>query len=157
FALAYSGSYMDEFINFVIDEWLLFLIFAIVFGLLMRSLFAAKLSGAKPVNVQEMLRMTNSEDDAAVILDVRTEGEFKEGHVSNSIHVPVGALGSRIKELEKFRSRSIIINCQTGARALAAAQVLKKQGFTDLFFLNGGMNSWVNANLPVEKGLKKKK
>lgn len=90
----------------------------------------------------------------AVVIDVRTSGEFVTGHVPESINIPRDALKGRLSELEKFRGRPLILNCASGARAGGACGELKRLGFENVFKLSGGMNSWIQAGLPMAKGSK---
>lgn len=90
----------------------------------------------------------------AVVIDVRTAGEFVTGHVPESINIPRDALKDRVGELEKFRGRPLILNCASGARAGGACGDLKRLGFENVFKLSGGMNSWIQAGLPMAKGSK---
>ena len=126
---------------------MLFAALLVITFLLARSFAGAK--GIKDVNATEAVRLINQQD--AVVLDVRTEDEFKGGHVLNSIHIPVGLLQNRINELEDYKSKPVIVNCRTGNRSAAACSVLRKQGFTSIFKLQGGILAWENANLPLIK------
>lgn len=146
---------MDRFIEFVTAEWMLFTALFIVLGLLLRNALAPKLSGVKDVDTNQAIRMLN--DEKTVVVDVRLDGEFKSGHILHAVNIPVGALESRIRELEKHKTASIIVSCQSGNRSRAAAQILRKHGFNDVFNLAGGMAAWTTANLPIAKGDKSKK
>lgn len=145
---------MDEFINFLSDEWALSIAFVFVFTLLVRSFLDPILSGIKNIKPQDAVRLIN--DDNTIVLDVRLDKEYSEGHILNSLHIPVGALESRIKELESYKTNTIILNCQTGARSKHAGSILKKHGFTTMYNIDGGINAWVNANLPLNKNGKRK-
>ena len=82
----------------------------------------------------------------SVLLDVRTVGERKSSSIPTSIHIPVHELSSRLKELEKHRSKEIICYCASGSRSVSAALKLKKAGFT-VGNLKGGIGSWNFSNL----------
>jgi len=146
---------MEQFTNFLFDEWPLTLAFVFITILLGRSFLEPMMSGVKAVKPQEAVRLMN--DDDTVIVDVRLEKEFKEGHIIDSIHIPVGALESRIRELDSAKDKKIIVNCQTGMRSKQGGAILKKHGFENLNSIDGGMNAWINANLPVSKSSKKSK
>lgn len=88
----------------------------------------------------------------ALVLDVREDAEFASGHITDARHIPLAKLAERIKELEKFKDKPILVNCQGGIRSLKACDILRKQGFTNLHNLQGGLNAWVAAKLPVVKG-----
>lgn len=145
---------MEEFIRFLAEQWILFGAFLFITFLLARNFLAASMSGVKHIDVNTAIRMMN---DGAIVIDVRLENEFKNGHIQEARLIPVGALEARVKELEKEKNKDIILSCQTGNRSLRAAQILKKHGFESIYNLSGGMGAWVNANMPVETGVKKKK
>lgn len=123
---------------------------AVVSGvMLLWSFFGRRLLGVAEVGTLEATRLINQKD--ALVLDVRDEGEFKAGHIPNSRHIPLAGIGSRLKELEKFRQRPVVIICRSGSRSGAAAGILKKSGFNNVVVLQGGLAAWAQANLPVEK------
>jgi phage shock protein E len=86
----------------------------------------------------------------ALILDVRTPGEFGEGHVPNAVNIPHNELASRLSELNSSSDRPIVLYCKSGRRAGMAAEVLQRAGYTDLHHLTGDMNAWMAAGLPTE-------
>lgn len=145
---------MEEFTNFLFDEWPFTLAFIFITVLIGRSFIEPILSGVKTLNAQDAVQLINRKD--AIVLDVRLEHEFKEGHIIDSIHIPVGSLASRIRELDHAKDKTIVINCQTGMRSKQAGGILKKHGFTNLYSIDGGMNAWINANFPINKSTKRK-
>lgn len=72
----------------------------------------------------------------ALVVDVRTEEEFMDEAFPGAINIPVGALQSRIKELEP-KDRPIILYCASGARSALAVRVLKSMGWTDVVNAGG--------------------
>jgi rhodanese-related sulfurtransferase len=85
------------------------------------------------------------------IVDVRTADEFAKGHLRDAKNIPLADLSSRIGELEKSKARSVIIVCQTGARADKAARKLAAAGYEDVVSLEGGLAAWQAASLPLAK------
>ena len=88
---------------------------------------------------------------SALVLDVREPDEFAQGHLQGARNVPLSQLESRIKELEKFRDKPVLVVCQRGSRASKAAKLLKAQNFSALNVLKGGMQAWLDANMPTGK------
>ena len=146
---------MEQLTNFLFDEWPLSLALVFIIILIGRSYLEPIMSGVKSLKAPDAVRLMNGDD--TIIVDVRLEKEFKEGHILDSIHIPVGALESRIKELSNSKDSTVILNCQTGMRSKQAGGILKKHGFTNLYSIDGGMNAWISANLPVSKSTKRKK
>ena len=89
-----------------------------------------KLIFGKKVDLQEVI------SKGAVILDVRTKGEYQSGHLRNSINIPVDNLPQNLKKLKK--DKPIITCCASGARSASARRFLKSNGFEEVY--NGG--SW---------------
>jgi rhodanese-related sulfurtransferase len=105
--------------------------------------------GSKEVSVQQAVQLINRRD--AVVLDVRDAQEYGSGHIANARHIPAADVGKRIAELDKVKQRPVIVACRTGARAGAACALLRKNGFTEVFALKGGIVGWQQASLPLEK------
>jgi len=77
-------------------------------------------------------------NDGALLLDVRTRGEFASGHAKNAKNIPLDELGSSLKKLNK--ERNIVVVCASGARSGSAVSLMKRNGFLNCY--NGG--SWIN-------------
>jgi rhodanese-related sulfurtransferase len=86
-----------------------------------------------------------------LVLDVRTQDEFARGHIVGAKHVPVADLERRLAELDKSKSKPVIVCCQTGARSATAAAALRKAGFEQVFNLRGGLQEWERAGQPVSR------
>ena len=133
-----------------IEKNLFLVIVCVISGLmLLWPLVQGVVTGAKDVTVQEAVQLINRRD--AVVLDVRDAAEYASGHIPNSRHIPAGELGQRLKELEKLKSRPIVISDRSGNRAAATCALLKKNGFQEVFPLKGGVLGWQQAALPIEK------
>lgn len=107
-------------------------------------------SGAASLAPAEAVLLINRSN--ALVLDVRDDAEFAAGHIMDARHVPLASLSERLKELEKFKDKPVLVNCQSGVRSHKACGILRKQGFSRLHNLDGGLNAWVAAKLPVVKG-----
>lgn len=101
------------------------------------------------VGTFEAVQLINRRD--ALVLDVRATGDYAAGHIANARHVPEAQLADRMKDLEKYKSRPIIVSCGTGSRASAVSGMLRGHGFAEAFALKGGIAAWQQANLPLEK------
>lgn len=103
----------------------------------------------RDVSVVEAVQLINRED--ALILDVRDTGEFESGHITGARHLPERQVMERVKEIEKFKDRAIIVVCASGMRSSAAVTALRKSGFNGAVNLSGGVGAWVQAGMPLEK------
>jgi rhodanese-related sulfurtransferase len=83
------------------------------------------------------------------LLDVRTAGEYKQGHLANALQADwtnAAEFAERIKYLDK--NKPLLVYCASGGRSGQAAEWLVKQGFVKVDNLSGGMISWKQASLP---------
>jgi len=87
----------------------------------------------------------------SVIIDVNKSPDFADGHIPNSINIPLEDLRSDDKSLVKHKDRTAIIVCQTGARSRKAAKQLIDFGFSNVNVLRGGLISWTKENLPISR------
>jgi rhodanese-related sulfurtransferase len=106
-------------------------------------------AGGASVGTLEATMLINQKD--AVVIDVREPGEFAQTHILNARNVPLGEIEARIKELERFKEKPVIVSCATGNRSGSAASVLRKHGFTNVVNLAGGVAAWQQAGLPTQK------
>lgn len=140
---------MEQLIEFASNHALLVAAFVGVAIALLWSLFGAQLQGIDGLAPLEATLKMNH--DEAVVIDVREDSEFKQGHILNAIHIPLGNLQDKLGRLEKYREKPIIASCATGSRSSQACHTLKQQGFAQVYNLRGGIMAWQNANLPLTK------
>lgn len=87
-------------------------------------------------------------DADAVLLDVRTPGEYREGHIPGATLIDVmgPAFATKVEELDK--SKSYYVYCRSGGRSGSACAAMAKMGFEKLYNLSGGISAWTG---PVER------
>ncbi len=78
--------------------------------------------------------------EGALLLDVRTPEEFRQGHLDGAVNIPVQELARRLAELEP-KARPLVVYCAAGMRAQSAVELLVRQGFEKVLCL-GGMSAW---------------
>jgi rhodanese-related sulfurtransferase len=140
---------MDQFITFAIKHWELFSMLAVILALLFGSNIYSLMSGVEQISPADAILKINHE--RAIIVDVREDKEFVEGHIINSLHIPLGSIQQRLNELEKHKDKQLILSCRSGSRSNSACNILRKQGFENVFNLKGGVMAWQSANLPLSK------
>jgi sulfur-carrier protein adenylyltransferase/sulfurtransferase len=115
-------------------------------------------------NYRELLQQARSEIselDAAqareriesgepVVVDVREQDEWDEGHIPGAVHLPRGHLESRIERLAPDRSRPVVVYCSAGNRSAFAAKTLGELGYEDVASLAGGFTDWKRNGFPVQ-------
>ncbi len=92
---------------------------------------------------------TLADSPGTVVIDVRTPQEYAEGHLANAINIDVSsdAFDQRIDELD--RDVTYAIYCRSGNRSQDAMTRMKSAGFGSLAHLEGGIEAWADAGLPV--------
>lgn len=87
----------------------------------------------------------------AVVLDVRTPGEFAEGHLTGAINVDYNdaAFQNNVASLDK--SKPYFVYCLSGGRSGEAAAYMRSKGFKEVYELSGGILSWKKNDMPLDK------
>jgi sulfur-carrier protein adenylyltransferase/sulfurtransferase len=85
-----------------------------------------------------------------LLVDVREQDEWGEGHLPAAIHVPRGNLESRIERAAPDRARPIILYCQSGNRSAFAAKTLEELGYENVASLAGGFTDWKRNGFPTQ-------
>jgi rhodanese-related sulfurtransferase len=91
---------------------------------------------------QELKERLAREDAAPLVLDVREDSEREICALPDSTHIPMGQIPERIEELD--RNREIVVQCHHGIRSMQVAVYLERQGFTNVYNLDGGIDAWAN-------------
>ncbi len=85
----------------------------------------------------------------AQVVDVREKVEWDEVHIPNTVHIPLGDLPARVKELDP--ALPVVAVCRSGNRSKAAVQVLQRAGFGEASSMRGGVVAWAQAGKPIER------
>ena len=134
-------------VEFVRNNLLLFVVAFVSGAMLLWPLFR-RTAGGPWVNTAQATHLINRED--ALVVDVRDPGEYGAGHILGAKNIPLSRIGDG--ELAKrAKERPVIVYCDGGERSSKATSGLRKQGFTRVVNLTGGLKAWQQAGLPVEK------
>ena len=90
------------------------------------------------------------ESGEPVVVDVREQEEWDEGHIPGAVHVPRGHLESRIERLAPDTGRPVVVYCSAGNRSAFAAKTLAELGYEDVVSLAGGFTDWKRNGFPVQ-------
>ena len=140
---------MPQAIEFFRKHPLLVMAFIAIVAGLAWTFIAGRSKGVARLGPLQVTQLINADD--AVVLDVRSDAEFRQGHIINAINVPESQLASKGSELDKYKNRPVITVCRTGQIAAKAGTVLKQLGFDQVHTLAGGLQSWEGASLPLSK------
>jgi rhodanese-related sulfurtransferase len=135
-------------VKFLIDNWMLFAIAIASGGMLLWPMISGAMN-AGALSASGAVQLINRE--RAVVVDVSEADEYAAGHVGGAKNVPFSELEDKLPLAVKNKGVPLILVCATGARANRAVAVAKKLGYEQAQALGGGLKSWKDANLPVEK------
>jgi len=152
----FSGAYlnhscdahtMENLPEFIANHLFLVSLFIGLLSLLLWNIFGTTVSGVAEISPMEVTRLMNHEK--AVVLDVRPEKNYAEGHVLNAINIPPEKSDAQADVVKQYREQPVILFADTAPEAVRVARLLKQQGFMRLYTLKGGAQSWRTANLPL--------
>jgi len=135
-------------VDFVRNNLLLFAV-AFVSGAMLLWPLVRRSAGGPWVTPAQATHLINRED--ALVVDVRDPGQYGAGHILGAKNVPLARIDEGSPELAKRKDRPLVVYDERGDRASKAVGALKKQGFSRVVNLSGGIGAWQQAGLPVEK------
>lgn len=133
--------------KFILDNWMLIAI-ALGSGAM---LLVPVLQGASSTGISAAQAVQLMNREKAVVVDVCSGEEYAAGHVAGARHVPLNELTNRLGDVIKNKSLPLILVCASGMRSRQALAMAKKMGYENVHSLQGGLKSWREAHLPVEK------
>ncbi|MDM0015989.1 rhodanese-like domain-containing protein [Variovorax saccharolyticus] len=133
--------------KFIVDNWMLILIALSSGGMLAWPMVRGANAGS--LSAQGAVQLINRE--RAVVVDVREPEEFAAGHVTGAKNVPLSQLEQKLPGAVKNKSLPLLLVCASGSRAQRAVAMAKKLGYEQAQAVAGGLKSWKEANLPLEK------
>jgi len=105
----------------------------------------------KETNVADVKRRMDA-GEKMVVVDVREESEWAQGHLPGAIHLGKGIIERDIEQRTPDTNTKLILYCGGGFRSALAADNLQKMGYTNVESIDGGWKGWVSAGLPTQKG-----
>jgi len=135
-------------VKFIVENWYLFAV-AFASGAMLLWPVVSSSARAGSLTASGAVQLINREK--AVVVDVCEADEFAAGHVGGAKNIPLNELEAKLPDAVKNKALPLILVCATGARANRALAVAKKLGYEQAQVLSGGLRSWKEANLPLEK------
>jgi rhodanese-related sulfurtransferase len=102
------------------------------------------------MQANELLQRIKS-NSAPLIVDPRSEFEFKKGHIPGAVNAPVRKILMNRAQLPKDKNVEMVIACMHGQRAVIAKWLLGLYGYRNMALLEGYIEGWMKAGLPLEK------
>jgi rhodanese-related sulfurtransferase len=125
-------------------KWLLIALSIPLLFLFVRSQATAG-DAVSPAEAARMIKETKN----LQLIDVRTPGEYADGHLAGAKLIPVQEIGNRLAEIDK--KKPVLLYCRTGHRSGVALRILEEHGFGNAKHMEGGINAWQAAGLPVTR------
>jgi rhodanese-related sulfurtransferase len=123
-------------------------IFAALGALALVLFFASRGQAEGAISPTEAARWLKEKQDLQLI-DVRTPPEYADGHLAGAKLIPLQELEGRWSEIDK--SKPILLYCRSGHRSGKALKILQDKGYAQAKHMEGGINAWKAAGLPVAK------
>jgi rhodanese-related sulfurtransferase len=139
---------INQLIEFVTNHALLVLALVVILAMLIGGELQQRLGGVRDIGPGDATRLLNH--DNAVMVDMRDDKAYRDGHIVNAIHAPDS--GKNTSLLEKYRERPLIVYCRSGQQSSGVCRRLRKQGFESVYNLKGGIQGWQRADLPLSRG-----
>ncbi|MGX2955777.1 rhodanese-like domain-containing protein [Ursidibacter arcticus] len=136
--------------QFAANHTIMVVAWVALFVAVLINFYKGATSKIKVVDNAQATQLINNED--AVVLDVRSDDEFRAGHIIDSLHlIPSEIKGNKTQSIDKHKEKSIIVVDGNGLSAQGLANTLAKQGFNKVYALKEGIAGWRAANLPLVK------
>lgn len=139
---------MNQILTFIIHHWMLSSLLVVCIA----AYIILEMTSNKPqkdnISPQAAVNLINHQN--AVIIDLRNESAFLEGHIVGALNIPSQTLDKKIGTLQKYKETPILLVCARGMTGKTSADLLKQKGFQALN-LEGGIEAWRQASLPLVK------
>jgi rhodanese-related sulfurtransferase len=134
--------------EFAVNHLLLVTAFVGILAMLAGVELRHRFGKVRDIVPAEATRLINHEN--AVLVDMRNDKDYRDGHIVNAVHVPAEKNDAADK-LEKYRGRPLIVCCRSGNQSLRLCTELSRKGFASVYNLKGGLHAWQQAGLPLSK------
>ena len=108
------------------------------------------LTRVREITVQEVRKKQEAHEDF-VLIDVREDNEWSQGHAAGARHMGRGVLERDVEKAIPDPNATVVLYCGGGFRSALAADNLQKMGYRNVLSMAGGMRAWHEAGLPEEK------
>ncbi len=141
---------MEQLSEFVLNNLLLFAALVVVLVMLIKAELEHQANKGSQLSPSMATRLMNNHSDA-LILDIRTAADFKNGHINGAKNIPLSDFASSVDKLAADKDKPVLVYCNSGNTVTRAIKLLKKAGFVQVNNLDGGIAAWKEANMPLSK------
>ena len=137
-----------EILEFLLNDEQIFttITLVVLIALLIGNIVADKLKKYEEVDANGAISLMDEKD--LIVLDVRETKERKAGHIANDVHIPLSKVKNKLDTLDN--SKKVLVYCRSGSRSSHIAGLLTRNNFEQVYNLNGGIQGWKKANLPIK-------
>ena len=132
--------------DFLLANWSLILVALVSGSLLVWPMVQGGGAGLTPAAAVQLINR-----EKAVVIDVCGADEYAAGHVAGAKSIPLGELEARLAGVVKTKATPLVLVCASGMRSNRAVAIARKLGYDNAQSLSGGLKSWRDADLPVDK------
>ena len=140
---------VDQLKQFITAHWMLSAAFVLILLLVIIEEIRSRASGVKRVSPSGLTHLINREQ--AIVVDLRGEAAFSAGHILGAKCMSASTFISECDSLHEYKERPIVLACKAGQDSATMANKLQRKGFSNVYYLVGGMGAWQQANLPLTK------
>ena len=133
--------------DFVLANWMLIAVALVSGGMLLMPMLTG--GGGAGLTPAAAVQLINREK--AVVIDVCEPAEYQAGHVGGARSIPLGELEAKLPGAVKNKATPLVLVCASGMRSGRAVAIARKLGYDNAQSLSGGLKSWRDASLPIEK------
>ena len=133
--------------DFVLANWMLIAVALVSGGMLLMPMLTG--GGGAGLTPAAAVQLINREK--AVVIDVCEPAEYQAGHVGGARSIPLGELEAKLPGAVKNKATPLVLVCAAGMRSGRAVAIARKLGYDNAQSLSGGLKSWREASLPIEK------
>jgi rhodanese-related sulfurtransferase len=137
---------MEKFVEFIGDNFIAVLFLISLIAILI--IYERKKGGTK-IDTSELTRLINKEEP--YVFDLRSSSEFDSGTVSGAVNIQSSDLMKGNAQFKAKEEDKIVLICKTGSNSSIAAGKLKKEGYTSVSVLSGGIMGWIQGGMPLAK------
>jgi len=144
---------IERTLQFVSNHWMLSSGYFIVALLLIQDLFDTLTRKYKTASPAVAVALLNQE--GTIVIDVRDPDKYAQGHIEGARQISLVRLKEKLFELEPHKNSPVLVYCLQGTHSKEACKQLAAAGFTQVYYLEGGVLTWQDQKLPLVKKSKK--
>lgn len=144
------SEFINQFPDFFMRHYFMVGAWFVVLVLLIAAQFKLLTARIPKATTNNAVALVNRED--GVFVDIRNADAFSKGHIANAVNVTSADIkGGKVTRIDNRRDKPVVLvgRDKFDGECFNSARALKKQGFTKVFILDGGITEWSNANMPL--------